>query len=147
MQGEYFEQKKLQVNKADIIKVVQAGTIAGLIGSIAIAFAHAIVWDPSDFPKYVVYAEFLTFQFGLRALINMGWGVVFGIFYVMFYDEIPGEKISKAIIFSMILFFITCLKMSIYFLLYRELGTSIGWGCGIFLFLSYGLILGALYKK
>jgi hypothetical protein len=115
----------LQLNKSDIIKVVRAGAIAGLIGSIAISFAHAIVWDPSNFPRYIADAEFLTSQFGVRALINIGWGVVFGILYLMFYNEIPGERISKAIIFSMIIFFIKCL----------------------FLFLSYGLILGALYKK
>jgi len=138
--------KKLQISKQNLREGIHPGAVAGLIGGIVISVAHALLMDPLLFPDLITDIGFLISQLGTHTFINMCWGVVFGILFVMFYKRIPGKKILKGITFAMIIFFITSFRVSLYWLSYGSIGGFVGWFNGIFLFLIFGLILGYFYK-
>jgi hypothetical protein len=139
--------KELKASKFDLRMGIMAGAIGGLLGGMAISFAHVLFWDPVSFSKYVGDLEFLTAQFGTHSFINMCWGAFFGVLYAKFYDRIPGEKIWRGIVFGMIIYFIISFQVAIYGLLYNEIGLFIPMGNAVILFFINGLILGVLYKK
>jgi len=142
----YPDRKKLKIVQYDWKGGIHPGAIGGLIGGIVIFFAHALFWDPIDFPKYVTDIGFLLGQFGTHAFINMCWGAVFGILFVVFYERIPRKDALQGFIFGIIIFFITSFRFAIYWLLFGNIGYSISWGNAIFLFIINGLILSLLYK-
>jgi len=139
--------RQLQIIRPDLRKGIHPGAIAALIGSIAIFIAEVLLWNPIDFPQYMTDVSFLISQFGTHAFINMVWGIGWGVLYVMFYDRIPGNRISKGIIFSMILYFILDIRWAIIWLYYGFINWFISFGNGIFFHLVYGLLIGILYRK
>ncbi|MCW4032116.1 MAG: hypothetical protein NWF08_01840 [Candidatus Bathyarchaeota archaeon] len=138
--------KKVRIGKQNLIEGIHPGAIAGLIGGIVIFVAHALLMNPLLYPKFVTDIGWLIGQLGTHALINMCWGVIFGIFFVMLYNGIPGNKVLKGVTFAMIIFFITSLRVAFYWLSYESIGGFVGWINGIYLFLIFGIILGYLYK-
>ena len=126
------------------------GTIAGCIYGV-MAFSSNLlmgilgIW--AWIPNYLADIEFLLNQLGTHVFFNLIWGGIFGMLFAFFYERIPDGKISKSLIFSMIIFSITSFRVGIYYLVYGSFPGFFGWVFfGFFAFIPYGLLLGYLYK-
>ena len=137
----------------DMMSGIFPGAIAGFFGGLAASF-FAVLGSLTGSWGYIIECEVISVidlwisQAGTHIVINMIWGVIFGILFVMFYGKIPREGILKAIIFSMVIFFLTSFRVTILFLAYELLVFFYLWLITGFLqFFALGLVLGLLYRK
>ena len=85
---------------------------------------------------------------GFSRFVQYGWGVIFGMLFVIFYERIPGKRILKGVVFSLTVYFITTFRGAVYTLVYGLPVVFYYLAVGGFLmFPTFGLVLGALYKK
>jgi len=141
---------KMEVVKRDLKGGIHLGAIAGLIGGIAASSGLNIVsiigfGPPHPTPPLTTLAALMV--------QDMGWGAIFGVLFVMFYDRIPGKGILRGLYFGLILYLITSFRVSTGLFAYGffvELARIwvLPWIIASFFhFVALGLILGALYKK
>ena len=144
--GYSVKKKKLKIIRSDIIKGIHLGGIAGFFGGVGVFILNIMIFNRELYP-YITDIGFLTGQMGAHAFFNLIWGIVIGIFFVMFYEKIPGRGISKGIAFSMIIFFLTSFLGAILSIAYGKpmVGYWSAFG-GFTNFFIFGIIIGYLYK-
>jgi hypothetical protein len=140
------KKKKLKIIRPDLRNGIHPGAIAGFFGGIGVFILNIIIFNRELFP-YMTDISFLISQMGTHAFFNMIWGIVFGIFFVMFYEKIPGKGISKGMVYCIIIFFLTPFLLGLGEIAYGEPMRGY-WYCigGFTNFFIFGIIIGALYK-
>jgi hypothetical protein len=75
--------------------------------------------------------------------------MVFGIIFAMIYDSIPSKGIAKGVVFSLIFYFlISTIRPNSFSAAYGEIWwVKVGIWTGFFASVTYGLVLGLLYRK
>ena len=130
-----------------------AGAIAGAVDNITsvavmiVAFTIGLM-EPAGRPDIWSLELYITWATSHLSL-NIIWGIMFGIVYVWLYDKIPREGIQKGIIFGLIFYYLLSGVRAASFLgSYAEYYFAKGFaGIGLFAAITYGLVLGYLYKK
>ena len=137
------------------------GAIAGFCGGISSGFVSVIgtlsgymgvVYEPGG--EIIPTISFWAAQFGTHVLINMIWGTIFGAFFALVYNLVPGEKVRKGLYYGLIMYLITSFQLSIWVMVwftYRSywslvISEIIGLAFASNMII-YGLVLGYLYKK
>ena len=144
MLGILFEKTSRPISKYDVKSGIHPGAIAGLFGGIGAFLAIVIgatlgFWEPYPAPPIIEVAALMA--------QDMGWGAIFGILYVMFYDRIPGKRIMKGLYFSLLIFLMVNIRDTVQFLAYGQPEAAGQWFFAILHFIIYGPILGLLYRK
>jgi len=151
--------KEKKVIQYDSKGGILPGAIAGLIGGIAASFANIMgsltgIFGAPFSPSEVTF-DFWLSQSGAHILMNMVWGIIFGIMFTKFYNLVPGKGAIKGLFYGLLIFLITSFYHGV---------MHIGWGMsssswliivtglwilivGIFQILFFGLVLGLLYRK
>jgi hypothetical protein len=137
---------------------IQAGAIAGLVGGVVGFFCMNIF--PAIFPTIEIfkllgsYPSLFDVVIVLSAVLvlNMVWGGIQGIIFSRFYNRILGKGVSKGLVFGLLIFLIVdahpvsfLIALSKYEYLIRAVFQYAFYG--FFVQISYGSVLGALYKK
>ena len=135
--------------KQNITGAIHPGAIAGLVGGTVVFLQNITVFNKLLYkPEVFTDIGFMLGQWGSHVLFNMVWGVVFGIFFVMFYEKIPVKGILKAVVFSLSIYFITTFRSAVFYLVYGYPVFSYYVGvAAFFMFLTFGIVLGYLYRK
>jgi hypothetical protein len=133
-----------------------AGAIAGVVGALAasIAFMAAVIlglpWPPYPISS-VLTITFMTSHVTFEIMYYLVFGPIYGVIYSMYYDSTPGKGILKGLVFGLFLFLISNFYYGVLvesWGLFGEVGGAIGpWWMGFFTLTTYGIVLGALYKK
>jgi len=131
-----------------------AGAIAGFVNNIiataSMYLAEIIgLWEP----KVAYDISLWMVRFTSHLSLNIIWGIILGIIFVMFYDRIPSKGILKGIIFGLMFYFlISNVRIASFLQSYGEAWSGILWAVsliwtGFFSSIAYGLTIGYLYKK
>jgi hypothetical protein len=128
------------------VMVLTLGVIMGLANARFMGFI-------SSAPEGFLKMDFFIFLIPTIEW-NIIWGAVFGFAFAMVYDRIPKKGIVKGIIFSFLFYFILGdIRAAQILWGYRYLGEVLldmakGFTLsGIFATITFGIILGYLYKK
>ncbi len=130
-----------------------AGAVAGLVAAILSPIIGFIfirtgiiepiggleIWDPT---------MMMLWPFVLFGLIII-WGTILGVIYSKVYDIIPGKNLKKGLIYSLIIFLISNIRVTSFQIPFAQAITWL-WTFNIVGFLGlviYGLIIGYLYRK
>lgn len=147
--------EKMKITKYDI----KSGIIPGLITGLIFGIAVEIMWVLSAYfgttfgfmeiyPDYLTDIGFIISQWGSHMFFNMVMWGIFGAFYAMFYDRMPGKALVKGAVFGLIHWLITSFQMGVYCLAYGQLSTAL-WVGLIYadLYIFGGLLLEGFYKR
>jgi len=125
---------------------VVAGAIGGLVGSIVALLIVALEslfvgLEPTPVPVEQIIVTFFV--------ITIIFGAIFGAIYQKLHDPIPGTGISKGVYFGLMVYLIKDIAIAPY-LAFIDMQTQLAIDyvfIGIFMWIPYGAVLGALYKK
>ncbi|MCW4033611.1 MAG: hypothetical protein NWF08_09515 [Candidatus Bathyarchaeota archaeon] len=136
------------------------GAIAGLMEGVAAGFVSVIGhltgrWGVPVGGEIISTISYWASQFGTHMLINMIWGTVFGAFFALVYNLVPGKKVLKGLYFGLLMFFITTFQLYIWLIVWsanHDAWQLVSvWILNIFVygfdFVVFGLVLGLLYRK
>lgn len=125
-----------------------AGYIVGLIFILfAAIFTRIRIIDPP------VSLEIWHGSYGLiivaSMLLGVIWGMIFGAVYSLLYNCIPGKGVLKGLNYGIFIWLVIDIAASSFIAL---IGIGINYALsliffGFFMWVTYGLILGSLYKK
>jgi len=142
--------------KIGIVSGLIVGFIAGAISAIVTTGAFIVAgiiklpWGAANLPG-VLTINFLTTHVFFEIMLNGSFGAIFGVIYSKLYDSLPGEGISKGFVYGLILFLASNFYAGVLYLErygYIVIDLVIGtWWMGFFCLVSYGIVLGALYKR
>jgi len=145
--GVIYRSRPITVSEHYLTRRITKGAIAGFIGG-AIAFILVVILiDMIGIPYMFHRIHFYPSHISAYALGVM-WGSIFGALYAIFFDRIPRTGVMKGLYFGLILWIIANIRPALLM--------ASHWGnhwviaftvIGIFIFSSYGLVLGVLYKK
>jgi hypothetical protein len=142
------DKEKQKIRQHDLKNGIYPGAFAGIAMAISVFIVMATIFDPQLYQKYATDIGFLTSQLGSHMLFNIIFGIVFGVLFVMFYEKVPGNGVLKGIIFSLIIFLNTSLRVGITYFAYGLITLFYLWAIWGFLYFPiYGLVLGYLYRK
>jgi hypothetical protein len=147
--------EKLETKKSEFKSGIIPGVITSIIFSIAIIINYIIIAYFGTFytmrgtyPEYLTDIGFIINQEGAHIVINMFMMGIYGAFYTGFYDRIPGKDLIKGAIYGLIIWVLTDLYNSLYWLAYGSIGSAIFAGLGIpFIYIFMGLLIEGIYKK
>jgi len=91
--------------------------------------------------------SFLIAQAGTHIVINMIWGAIFGAIFAKVYNVVPSKGITKGLYYALVVYLITSFHISTYLAAYAIFQYAISMGFGVVQAITYGIILGYLYKK
>jgi len=136
-----------------ILVGIIAGAICGIITTLAFIIAN-LMRAPFNFVvSGALTTTFLTAHLLFEIIIQGTFGAILGIIYSMYYDATPGKGILKGLVYGLILYLIGGLYFGFlalvrYGLGERALSFALGnWWMIFCCLVSYGLVLGVLYKK
>lgn len=91
----------------------------------------------------------MMYSVAFMIVLGIIFGTVFGAIYSRFHDLIPGKGISKGLYFGLMIWFIKDIAAGAYTALTMgQVATGIGLiVVGFFMWIAYGPVLAALYKK
>jgi hypothetical protein len=146
---------KLETKKYDMKDGIIPGAITGAIFSIMFvifmvtsAYLGFIYKFMETYPAYVTDIGFIISQYGAHTVINMFMMGCYGVFYVRFYDRIPGKAIIKGAIFGFIIWIFTDLFNSVYSLTYGDLPGALWAGLTVpDMYIAVGILIEGFYKK
>ena len=136
------------------------GAIAGIMQGIAAGFVSVIghltgQWGVPVGGEIISTIEYWISQFGTHILINMIWATIFGAFFALVYNLVPGKKIMKGVCYALIMFLITSGQWFSWVLVAGANHDAwqlvniqiINYFVYGFDFVVFGLVLGLLYRK
>ena len=126
-------------------KDLVVGFIGGIVNAIT---ATAIVVYNSIIGGYAVTTIENIVKY--QIVINLTWGIIFGILYSKFCKSIPGKGIWKGLVYGLMLYFFSNIYMFSYPFVYGDpimIARHILFLSGIWVWIVYGLVLGILYEK
>jgi hypothetical protein len=149
----------VKIKKYSLMSGFHPGAIAGLMGGIAAGLVtysipllglQPILGLPADQPFDVYMFQSLSHIF-----VNMFWGTIFGLMFTQVYDLVPCKRITKGLIYGLIIWFLTTFHGYTYF---HSMLAAVGvWWTfpvslaedlvGVANAIVFGLVLGLLYRK
>jgi len=133
-----------------------AGAIAGVLCAIAAHGAYILAaiiklpWGAANLPG-VLTISFLISHLSYEIMHYLVFGPIFGAIYALYYDSTPGKGVFKGLVYGLILYLISNLYYGVLLVQrwgYETITDAIGaWWMGFFTLATYGIVLGALYKK
>ena len=133
-----------------VVAGLVAGIISGIVATIALISACVLNLPWPNLPvSSVLTTPFLTTHLEFEFVINGFFGIIFGIIYSKYYDATPGKGIIKGLCFGLILYLIGGFYPGVHIWeRYMDIVSAIGtWWMVFFCLTSYGLVLGALYRR
>ena len=135
------------------------GAIAGFCGGLA-ASIFAVIGHVTGYWGVFIEGEIFSTidywmsQAGSHIFINMLWGIVFGALFAKVYNLVPGQNILKGLNYGLIMFLITTFLYTSWAICWEAyhnfweyaLIDFLGLSIGIAQFITFGLVLGLLYK-
>jgi len=140
-----------------LVRGFYTGLLAGIIGGVPLPIfriIEAMIELYGAVPHLVTY-DFLIFHLGYAVGLHGLLGAIWGVIYSILYDGIPGKGIKKGFVYGCIVFFISDIyiastNLSLGLLTWIEeyfIWTSQWAVGGAQLWIIYGIVLGALYKR
>jgi len=132
-----------------MMKILIAGTIAGLFSGVLALFLTLINNAVIGLPHIYSTASIIPIQNIAinEILLGVIWGIIFSIFYSILYDSIPGQGVSKGLVYSMIVLLFSHIRWVPYNVYYGFAPSGLTSAyIGFLMFATYGLLLGHLYK-
>jgi hypothetical protein len=128
--------------KIGIVAGLVAGFIAGIVASISNTVANLI-----DLPNPLVTVPTTNIP-EIYIFVNIIWGIIFGIIFSIAHDLIPGKYISKGLFYGLVIFLITNIRDYSYLIIIGVYTPfALCWYfIGFFQSITYGIILGLLYR-
>ena len=137
--------------KSGLLPGAIAGIAQGLTASIANLISYITrLFGPQAMPgapeKFIL--DFWISQSGSHIVLNIVWGIVFGLMFPKVYSLVPGKGITKGLCYSFVIFLTSSFLTATYWIAWGALSTAV-WQdfIAFFAFLAFGLVLGALYRK
>jgi hypothetical protein len=124
-----------------------AGFFDGIISFIVGYFFMMIgIWEPT---QPLTLSDVILWLTSGSLPYNIFWGIIFGLVFVMIYDRIPSKGVKKGLIFGLIFYWILS-NIRISQIMWSH--GDIFWPrifvpAGFFAAITYGAVLGYLYKK
>jgi hypothetical protein len=137
--------------KIGAISGLIAGIVAGIVAFFCIQIGPIIgLWEivsPIGFWG-ILFPYSITKIIVIQIVMNAIWGALFGVIYSRFHKLIPVKGILKGFYFSMIFYLIAGPRTVSFVAIYGYLPWVLTHlFVAFFIFASYGLVLGALYRK
>jgi hypothetical protein len=124
---------------------VAAGAIAGLVGGIVGDIVGAIGYYAGLFE---MESANIAYSAVIGIVLTIIFGTIFGAIYSRFHDQIPGIGVSKGLYFGLMIWLIKDIAAGAYIgFVEGVIPTAIWLQSGFFMWITYGPLLGALYKK
>ena len=152
--------EKKKIITYGLISGIIPGAIAGIMQGVAAGFVSVIGhmtgrWGVPVGGEIISTISYWASQFGTHMLINMIWGTVFGAFFALVYNLVPGKKVIKGLCFGLLMFFITTFQIHTWLIVWsanHDAWQLVSvWILNIFVyvfdFVVFGLVLGLLYRK
>jgi hypothetical protein len=140
-------EKKLEISKRNKMWGVYSGIFASIVFSIGVIMYYVLM-TILGIREQPLDVEFVIFQQSAHIVINMFWYGIFGAFYVMSYDRIPGKNLMKGLYFGLIFWIITSFRIGVYLVSFGWFEWSLGWPAfAPDLYIVWGLMLDAFYNK
>jgi hypothetical protein len=144
--------------KSGILPGAIAGFSGGMAASISQVIGHATgYWGiPTTEGVIISTMDFWLSQVGTHILINMIWGTVFGAFFALVYNLVPGKKVNKGLCYGLIIFLITTFLIGTNIVIWpifhnkwvvATFYAGAAWITGGAQFLIFGIVLGLFYRK
>ena len=133
-----------------------AGLMQGITAGVISVIGHVTgLWGVPTGGEIVSTISFWAAQFGTHMIINMLWGTFFGAFFALVYNIVPGKKVGKALYYAFIIYFISIVQFSTWYVVWYanhsiwQISNAMVLNIIVYAFdvLTYGLVLGYLYKK
>jgi len=128
--------------KSGVVAGAGAGVVGGIVGLVfGVIGSQMGLYRLSPLP--------ITYLVSTAMVLIVIFGAIFGAIYVKFYDAIPGKGVSKGLYFGLMIWLINSIAPG------AHLGIhSMEFNIAIrlvfvyfFVWISYGPVLGVLYKK
>jgi len=138
--------------KSGFISGAIAGVIAGIVAAIVALISTIIFVFIMKVLPYIgapeIWIPSMQTLFAIVSfLLNMIWGGILGILYVVLYNSIPGKGIKKGLIYGWIIFLISNVRAFSFLMPFAIFDFGLTWtAIGFFVLTTYGLVLGYLYK-
>jgi hypothetical protein len=140
-------EKKLEISKHSRMWGVYSGIFASILFSVGV-ITYYVLMTVLGMREQPLDIEFVIFQQSAHIVINMFWYGIFGAFYAMFYDRIPGRNLMKGLYFGLIFWIITSFRIGVYLVSFGWFEWSLGWAAfAPELYMIWGLMLDAFYNK
>jgi hypothetical protein len=129
-----------------------AGLIAGIIASLVAVFIQWPLLIKLALPFYYVpiYQDAPDISFSnlvaIEIIISTIWGTILGIIYSKIYDSIPGKDVLKGFVYGLGIYLILAIRSVTFYWFYGDIPKAISLIFTIIVWVTYGLILGILYK-
>jgi len=154
LQGVLYDGPKQPVRIEDKIKHnLIAGPVAGLLGGVVAAvliFICFMMGVPYGWywPHYPPITS-ITNVVAIELILMIVWGTIINTIFVMFYARIPGKGIMRGLYFGLLLCLLCVIRPHSWGIPYAANPQSLAWGAIVYslAFISYGIVLGYLYKK
>ena len=127
---------------------LKIGAISGLIAGIIFGIATTVFCNMAvSLGLYEPYFRILvTNNVAVNIPLGIIWGIIFGIIYSRVYNLIPRKGVWKGLIYGLFLYFIIIIRLVTFNLAYGRVLTAAGNTLDFFSWLSFGLVLGILYR-
>jgi hypothetical protein len=134
--------KEVSVMKSGVGAGAVAGVVGGIVGVVFGLIGTSI--KLIDAPPGSIMNVTAT-----MIVLTIIFGAIFGWMYSRFCDLVPGKGISKGLYFGLMIWLVKDIAAGAYIALV-DMATSIAIGLiylGFFMWIAYGYVLSALYKK
>ena len=130
-------------------RVIVSGLIAGVASSIVLVlFAISGLYELFSITSYVPPIDLRTIA-QVEIISGIVWGMIWAGFYAFFYDYVPSKGIKKGIIYALMIWIISGFREAVVAIPYGYHMWTIPYAIATFfsIVITYGLVLGYLYKK
>ena len=142
--------------KSGLLPGAIAGLMQGITAGVVSVIGHVTgLWGVPTSGEIVSTISFWVAQFGTHIIINMLWAIIFGAFFALVYNLVPGKRVIKGIYYALIMYFITMVIIftwyTVWYANHNAWQLANSQFLNIFVFgiddVIYGLVLGYLYRK
>jgi len=135
--------------KSGIVAGAIAGLVSGIVSSISVSVGLSIGLYGGGF--WGIPAAFLPADLAIAMVVlTFFFGTILGLLYSKFYDLIPGSGLRKGLNFGLMVGFVKDIMADAYVTIPMMQPIIIGVNLivgGFYMWIIYGLVIGALYKK
>ena len=124
---------------------VIAGSIAGFVGGIVSDIVGVIAINAG---LLEMESANIAYSAVIGIVLSIMFGAIFGAIYSRFHDQIPGIGVSKGLFFGLMIYLIKDIAAGAYIGFVGGMHPAAIWlQSGFFIWITYGPLLGVLYKK
>jgi hypothetical protein len=123
-----------------------SGLMAGIVLGVFVEFFNQITVSVGLFETW--WRPISTNNLHINIVLGIIFGVILGIIYSKVYNLIPRRGIVNGLIYGLIIYFLNTVRIEFFNIAYgRYLALLGSYFSGIFVWLSFGIVLGIVYDK